>query len=76
MANEAMSRANAAPLNSTTSSAISNSSNLSRETNVQVGEVNIQTQATDADGISRDIGGSLSEQLAQLENEFATGVER
>lgn len=69
--------ADASPLNSVTSNSISNSvSSSNRETNVQVGEVIVQTQATDADGISRDIGGSLNDQLANMDAEFSTGVSR
>ena len=60
-----------------TSSAISNTvASTNRETNVQVGEVVVNTQATDAEGIARDVGGSLNEQLAQVDAEFSTGVAR
>lgn len=72
-----ISSANAAPLNSTTSNAIANTANsVNRETNVQVGQVTVQTQATDAQGIAGDVGGALSSQLARLDNEFASGVDR
>jgi hypothetical protein len=72
-----MASAGASPYNATTSGSISNSVATSRrETNVQVGEVIVQTQATDADGISRDIGGSLNSQLESLDDEFSTGVDR
>ena len=75
--NQAINSANASPLNNTTSNAISNSVATSkRETNVQVGEVIVNTQATDADGISRDIGGGLNSQLARLDSEFSSGVDR
>lgn len=74
---QAVAQANAAPLNAVTSSAISNTvASTNRETNVQVGEVVVNTQATDADGIARDVGGSLNEQLAQVDSEFSTGVAR
>lgn len=67
----------ASPLNSTTSSSISNSvASTNRETNVQVGEVIVQTQATDAQGIAGAVGGSLSDQLATLDAETANGIER
>lgn len=73
----AMASASASPYNATTSGSISNSVATSRrETNVQVGEVIVQTQATDADGISKDIGGSLNDQLGSLDDEFSTGVDR
>lgn len=74
---KAIAAADASPLNSVTSNSMSNSvASSNRETNVQVGEVIVQTQATDADGISRDIGSSLNDQLASLDNEFSTGVAR
>lgn len=73
----ALATAGASPLNSTTSNSISNSvSGVSKETNVQTGDIIVQTQATDANGIARDVGGSLNDQLKQMNNEFADGVER
>ena len=68
--------ASANPLNSTSSSAISNSSKVTNETNVQVGQVTVQTQATDAKGISQSVGGELKGQLKQLEAETSSGVAR
>lgn len=68
--------ANANPMNSTTSSAISNSTRTTNETNVQVGQVTVQTQATDAKGISQSVGGELKGQLKQLEAETSSGVAR
>ncbi|UVE47613.1 hypothetical protein KS461_10100 [Pseudomonas chlororaphis] len=72
----AMTTANASPLNSTTSNAISNSVSSSKETNVQTGDIIVQTQATDAKGIASDVGGELGSQLKQLDSEFSTGVDR
>ena len=71
-----MGAASANPMNAVSSNAISNSSNSSSETNVQVGQVTVQTQATDSQGISQAIGGDLSAQLKNLEAETATGVDR
>lgn len=65
-----------APSNGVTSSAISNLASTSSESNVQVGSVVIQTQATDAQGISKDVGSELQSQLKNLEHESATGVSR
>lgn len=77
MGRSTMAEASASPLNSMTSNSISNTvASSRRETNVTVGEVVVQTQATDANGISRDIGGSLNDQLASLDDEFSTGVDR
>lgn len=73
----AISSANSSPLSSTTSNAIANTANsVNKETNVQVGQVTVQTQATDAQGIASDVGGALSSQLARMDNEFASGVDR
>ena len=55
-ASQQISSAASAPSNGVTSSAISNSANRSSETSVQVGQVVVQTQATDAAGISKDVG--------------------
>lgn len=72
----AVSTAAGAPTNATSSAAISNSIGGKRETNVSIGEVKVQTQATDAQGISKDIGGSLNGQLKSLQTSAATGVAR
>ncbi|MFY2088395.1 phage tail protein [Achromobacter xylosoxidans] len=64
------------PMNSLTSTAISNASNVRTETNVQVGQVNVQTQATDAQGISQSIGGGLKDELKNLQADSASGVQR
>ena len=67
----------ASPLNATTSNTISNSvANNKRETNVQVGEVNVVTQATDAQGMAKDAGAALKSSLQGIDSEFATGRER
>ncbi|MCY1196403.1 hypothetical protein D9M72_77460 [compost metagenome] len=69
-------QAAANPMNSVTSNAISNASNTHTETNIQVGEVNVQTQATDAQGISQSIGGGLKDELKNLQSDSASGVKR
>ena len=75
--NKALGAANASPLNAVTSNSITNSNAVTnRETNVQVGEVVVNTQATDAQGIAKDVGGSLEAQLAQVDSEFSTGRAR
>lgn len=75
-ANAQMGAASANPMNAVSSNAISNTANNNRETNVQVGAVTVQTQATDAQGISQSIGGELQTQLKALEAETATGIDR
>lgn len=64
------------PMNSVTSNAISNASNSHTETNVQVGQVTVQTQATDAQGISQSIGGGLKDELRNLQADSPSGVKR
>lgn len=75
-ASQQIGAASSAPSNGVSSSAISNMANSSSETNVQVGQVVVQTKATDAQGISRDVGSELQSQLKNLEHESATGVAR
>ena len=75
-ASQQIGAASSAPSNGVSSSAISNSNRSSSETNVQIGSVPIYTQATDAQGISRDVGSELQSQLKNLEHESATGVAR
>ena len=76
VARDSLTQAAANPVNSVTSNAISNSSNSHTETNVQVGQVNVQTQATDAQGISQSIGGGLKDELRNLQADSASGVKR
>jgi hypothetical protein len=74
---QALGRAAASPLNATTSAAISNSvASNSKETSVNIERLEVVTQATDAQGVAAGVGGSLANELAQLEAESATGVER
>ena len=76
MAKDSLTQAAANPVNSVTSNSISNASNTHMETNVQVGQVNVQTQATDAQGISQSIGGGLKDELRNLQADSASGVKR
>ncbi|OTA14595.1 phage related-protein [Xenorhabdus vietnamensis] len=64
------------PLNPITSQAISNQSHQTNETYNQIGEVNIKTEATDAQGIAKDMKGELNNQLKDLGQQTATGVEK
>lgn len=69
--------ANASPLNSVTSNAISNTvASSSRTNNVEIGQLTVQTQATDANGVASGINGELGRQLEEMDNEFASGVDR
>lgn len=64
----------ASPLSSVTSSSINNRRGGDRNTSVQIGSIPIQTQATDAAGISRAIGGALDSQMRQAASNYDDGV--
>lgn len=74
--NTAARAASASPLNSVTSNVISNRNSAVNETSLTVGEINIQTQATDAEGIARDTRSELQGQLENMGHEFSSGVAR
>ncbi|WP_338885370.1 hypothetical protein [Xenorhabdus sp. TH1] len=73
-ANKKLTMAAQNPLNPVTSQAISNQSHQTHETNTQIGEVNITTQATDAQGVAQDMKGELNNQLKDLGQQTSTGV--
>lgn len=74
-ARQHLSNAGSAPSNGVTSSAISNST--SRTSNeVNVGQLTVQTQATDAQGMASEARSELQSQLKDLEAQSATGVAR
>lgn len=56
--------------------AVANStSNYTSDTNVNIGKIEVQTQATDAEGISRGIGQSVQDNMAKsVANQSNTGV--
>jgi hypothetical protein len=66
--------ASASPLGAQTSNSINNAKQVSKNTTVQVGAVNVQTQATDAEGISKAVGSSLTSQMKQAANNYDDGV--
>ncbi|SFN98173.1 hypothetical protein [Xenorhabdus japonica] len=72
--NQSLTAASNHPLNPVTSQAISNQSHQTHEVNTQIGEINIKTEATDAQGIAKDMKGELSNQLKDLSQQTATGV--
>ncbi|MDE9512134.1 hypothetical protein KKJ15_19875 [Xenorhabdus bovienii] len=57
-----------------TSQAISNQSHQTNEVNMQIGELNVNTQATDAQGVAKDVKGELTNQMQDLGQQTATGV--
>lgn len=77
-ANAQLANAANSPVNHITSNTISNSARgvSNNETNVAVGQVTVQTQATDASGIAGSINSELSDQLKNLASENASGVAR
>lgn len=61
------------PLAGMTSAAIG-AAGISNNNTVTVGKVEVNTQATDAEGISRDIGAKLGKELRQASANFDDGV--
>ncbi|MDO1709650.1 hypothetical protein Q2357_06615, partial [Proteus mirabilis] len=61
-------------MNPITSQAISNRSNVTNESNVSIGEIKIETQATDAQGMASGVKDTLQDQLADLNQQNSTGV--
>lgn len=67
--------ASSSPLASQTSNSIQNSNkSMSRSTSVQTGDIVIQTQATDAEGIASEVGGSLQEEMRTTVENFDDGI--
>lgn len=75
-ANDVVETAASDPLNAVTSNSIRNSVSTTSEQYLNIGEIKIETQATDSQGISRDISSSLEKQLSTLNAESASGVTR
>lgn len=70
----ALGQASGAALGAQTSNSISNTTKGGKSTSVQVGKVEVHTQATDAQGISKAIGGTMQTQMRQAVNNFDDGV--
>ncbi|MEY0399782.1 hypothetical protein AB7W17_23165, partial [Providencia rettgeri] len=62
------------PLNPMTSQAISNQSSTTNENTVSIGELNINTQSTDAQGIAKEAKGELQSQLQDIGQQTNTGM--
>ena len=72
----ALALASASPIASQTSNSITNSLKTSnRNTSVQTGDIIVQTQATDPDGIAAGISGSLKEEMRTTVENFDDGIE-
>jgi ABC-type transporter Mla subunit MlaD len=78
MGQQQLALAGASPLNSTTSSAISNANSNSKvENNLSVGELNVNApQATDAAGIAQGSTDALDKQLKSMQESSANGRAR
>ncbi|MGJ7163658.1 hypothetical protein [Morganella morganii] len=62
------------PMNPVTSQAISNQSATSNETNISIGELKVETQATDAQGMAAGAKDELGSQLQDLGHQTNTGL--
>jgi hypothetical protein len=78
MGQQQLAAAGASPLNSTTSSAITNANSNSKvENNLSVGEITVNApQAKDADGIAKESTGALDKQLKSMQESSANGRAR
>jgi len=54
--------------------ALSGGTSIMKNSNVNIGKVEVQTQATDATGISKQIGDTLHAQMRQAVNRFDDGI--
>lgn len=61
------------PMNPVTSQAINNQSATRNETNVSIGELKVETQATDAQGMASGVKDELGSQLQDLGHQTDTG---
>ncbi|MER1882841.1 hypothetical protein [Proteus mirabilis] len=73
-ANKRLMMASHDAMNPITSQAISNQSNVKNESNVSIGEIKVETQATDAQGMASGVKDALQDQLADFNQQNSTGV--
>lgn len=66
--------ATTSPIASQTSASIAGAQTNHRSTTVQVDKIEVHTQATDAQGISRAVGGTMEAQLRQVTANYDDGV--
>ena len=64
------------PANAMTSAAINNQRTNNTESNITIGQVTVETQATDAAGVSTGLSGSLSAELEKMQANNATPITR
>jgi hypothetical protein len=65
--------ANNSPINTLTSNSISNASGDKNQT-INISEIVVNTQSTDAEGIAAEFRKSLSNHFYQANNQFGNGV--
>lgn len=70
----AIGQAAGTPLSAQTSNSINTTNKGNRTTQVTVGKVEVKTAATDAEGISKAIGGSMQAQMRQAASNYDDGV--
>ena len=75
LANKTITDIQANPLNKVSSQQISNMSNSKNEQNIGIGEITINTQATNSKEISSDIKSDLENQLQNLKAESYSGID-
>lgn len=73
-ANAQLGSAASLPINNLTSNAISNSVNSQRSASLTIGEVRVETQATDAKGVADGLGSELQGQLRSFDAYMNTAV--
>jgi hypothetical protein len=71
---QTISGADSNPLASQTSSSLGAGAISNKSSNISIGEIKIETQATDAEGISKGIGDGLRQQTKQTMSNFDDGI--
>lgn len=72
---QVLAAAGRAPITNTTSSAINNSRAVQGgDRNVTIQKIEVQTQATDADGIAAGVGGALGAHLRKASSQYDDGI--
>lgn len=66
--------ANASPFNTVTPAMVAADNNSTVSTTVNVGKVEVNTQATDAEGISKTIGNTMKDQVKKATAQYDDGI--
>ena len=73
-ANKRLMMASHNAMNPITSQAISNQSNVKNESNVSIGEIKVETQATDAQGVASGLSNALQDEIANVNQQHSSGL--